>query len=532
MTVTSIRHGEDHTRQASNDSYPPQVSPELSADLSNSGAPVEERSPLGYHVGLTSAIALNLTSMIGMGIYTTPSSVLSSVELSSIIGPLRSGAEVAYLEQAYPRPPLLFPMTYGIVSVVLSGSGINAIVFAEHALDTFELEITPWRQRTLAVAMVTFSMSFCLISTKRSLQIMNIATAVRIAMLCFMSLTGLIVLSGLTKVKDPYANFRHPFEGSKFNGNGLATAMAKVTYCFSGWSNALNIMAEVKGRDPIRTVRNAGYISVAIVSFLFLTTVASYMVVLTKDQIKDSGELVGALFVKEVFGYRIGGKVFSIFVAIVTIGGTIGSTVSQTRLLREVGRQGVLPYPAFWSSVRPFGTPLGPICLKYFLSLCIIILPPAGDAFNFLLDLSSYPHLIFGIAVSTAVWKLRRKQQKLGLPPSPYQVMDFVVWIYLVRSVFLVVLPWVPPEGGSNKGDVSFFYAMYCIVAFGLLAGCGAYYYVRIILLPRWGGYEIAEETITLSDGALTKRLVKVYGTKVVEHSNEESAPLLSESAD
>lgn len=59
-----------------------------------------------------------------------------------------------------------------------------------------------------------------------------------------------------------------------------------------------------------------------------------------------------------------------------------------------MGRQGVLPFPEFWSSVRPFGTPLGPILLKYTLSVIVIVTPPAEDAFNFLLDLASYPGLV------------------------------------------------------------------------------------------------------------------------------------------
>lgn len=35
---------------------------------------------------------------------------------------------------------------------------------------------------------------------------------------------GIAVLSGVTHIRDPYANFRHPFEGSYWNGNALATA--------------------------------------------------------------------------------------------------------------------------------------------------------------------------------------------------------------------------------------------------------------------------------------------------------------------
>jgi hypothetical protein len=41
--------------------------------------------------------------------------------------PNRSGSEVAYLEQAYPRPRYLFPTTFAFQSVVLAFSSSNAI---------------------------------------------------------------------------------------------------------------------------------------------------------------------------------------------------------------------------------------------------------------------------------------------------------------------------------------------------------------------------------------------------------------------
>lgn len=41
--------------------------------------------------------------------------------------PNRSGAEVVYLEQAYPRPKHLFPIAFAVQSVLLSFSASNAI---------------------------------------------------------------------------------------------------------------------------------------------------------------------------------------------------------------------------------------------------------------------------------------------------------------------------------------------------------------------------------------------------------------------
>lgn len=53
-------------------------------------------------------------------------------------------------------------------------------------------------------------------------------------------------------------------------------------------------------------------------------------------------------------------------------------------------RQGVLPWPKFWTSTKPFGTPLGPYLVQWSITVIMILAPPAGDAFNFGLCLSLY----------------------------------------------------------------------------------------------------------------------------------------------
>jgi hypothetical protein len=42
-----------------------------------SGAPVETKSPLGYNVGPIAILFLNYSKMVGTGVYSTPSGVLS-----------------------------------------------------------------------------------------------------------------------------------------------------------------------------------------------------------------------------------------------------------------------------------------------------------------------------------------------------------------------------------------------------------------------------------------------------------------------
>ncbi|CAE6508828.1 unnamed protein product [Rhizoctonia solani] len=457
--------------------------------------PVEQTSPLGYNVGFFSATLVNTSAMIGMGIFSTPSYVLKSVgsvgalvtlylvapivswaglmvyiELASMCGHKRSGAEVVYLEQAYPKPRYLVSTIFAITTALLSYTGVSATVFARHILHGFDIEATAFKQKAIALAML--------------------ASAIAV----------------------PYTgNLSHPFEGTKIEGNPLATSFAKVNFSFVGWNTILGLMAEVRGRDPVRTIRRAGLASLIITSLLFLTTILSFVIVLTKEEITDANEVLGALFFRKVYGDTAATKLFPIFIGISSFGGIVSMSLYYARMLREAGRQGVLPFATFWSRVGRFKTPFGPLLLKWCLSACLVIATPAGDTFAFLVDLSGYPGLVFALATSCGVWVLRDRRAKMGLPEHAFKAPNIVVLAYVVKSVALIVMPWIPPKGGSHGGDVDFFYATYCIVALGVMALCGVYYWVWFRVLPEWCGYEIVEETVTLPGGVKASVLKRWY---------------------
>ncbi|KDQ19268.1 hypothetical protein BOTBODRAFT_142885 [Botryobasidium botryosum FD-172 SS1] len=506
-----------------------------SVDPNVLGAPAEAHNPLGYDVGFTSAVFLNLSQMIGVGIYSTPGSILKSVGsiglflILWLIGPLvsfaglnvynelasmfpkRSGAEVVYLEQAYPNPRLFVPITFAMTSVLLNFSAVNSIVFAQYMLDAFDIARTPFRTNLLGTGVATFAVAICCISTKWSLRLVNVITFIKVATLLFFALTGICVLAGLTSVPDPTANFRDPFEGSSRSGNALATGLVKISYTFLGWANANNVLAEVKGSDPVRTVRQAGYASLGIISVLYFFVNVAYVAAVPKEVLRESGQLAAAAFMRAVFGNAIAVQLLPLFIACSCIGNIIAVTIGHARSLREVARQGIMPYASFFSSTKPWGTPVAPILFTYVLTIVVMVAPPAEDAFSFLVDVSSYPGMLFAVGTAAAVWVLRRRRVLEGLAPAPFRASNIAVVVWLIRSVFLSVMPWVPPEGGSNGGDVSFWYATYCAVGLLIVAAACFYYYMSIVLLPRLGGYEIVEEVEELSDGALTKRLTRRY---------------------
>ncbi|KAI9511833.1 amino acid/polyamine transporter I [Russula earlei] len=485
---------------------------------------------------------LNLGQILGSGIFSVPGVVLDSVssvglslsfwaispifalfallsytELASYF-PRRSGAEVVFLEQAYPRPRFFVPTTFAITTVLLSFSAANSVVFAQHALSLFNLPITGFNQTMLAVGVTTFSVSVVAISTKWSLRAVNVFGIFKVLSLGFVAVTGVAVLTGFTRISDPFANFQNFWKGSTTNLNALSTALVKTNYAYIGWSNAFNVLGEVDGISPVRTVRNAGFISLGIVTALFLTVNFAYIAAIPLDDIKRAGQLVGVLFFERVFGTHWTSKILPVLVALSCVGNTcltLSQTVGQARVLREVARQGLLPYPTFFASTRPFGTPLGPVALQYAITTLVICVLPAREAFNFLVDLVSYPPMVFNVATATGLWLYRTRRANEGLSKSPFQVWNVVVALWLLQCIFLLVMPWVPPEDGH--ADVSFWYATYCVVGIALLLLCGLYYYVWIVLLPNIGGYEFVEEVVDLGGGAFTSRLVRKYKASMPE---------------
>ena len=39
---------------------------------------------------------------------------------------------------------------------------------------------------------------------------------------------------------------------------------------------------------------------------------------------------------------------------------------------------------------------------------------------------------------------------------------------FILVQLFVVVMPWLPPKGGPYAGDVSFWYATYCVVGIAM----------------------------------------------------------------
>ncbi|KAH9908935.1 high-affinity methionine permease [Xylariomycetidae sp. FL2044] len=497
------------------------------------GAPVESRSPLGYNVEWLTVILLNVNQMIGTGIFSTPASILSStgsiglslvywaigaimaasgvavfLELAAYF-PNRSGAEVVYLEQAYPRPRHFFPIAFAVQSVLLSFSSSNAIVLSQYLWRIAGQTPTAWQQKGVAIAAYTLAVICVIAHNRYSLWATNVFGGIKIITLLFICITGFVVLGGnVSHIPDPTLNFRNAFEGTTQNGNDLANALVNIVFSYTGYQNAFNVVNEI--RNPIPTLKKNVTISLAIVTVLYMFCNIAYFAAVPKEEFAESSQIAAAVFFQKVFGSRGAEQALNVLVLMSSFGNLMAVLIGQGRVIREIGRQGVLPFTEFWVSTKPFGTPLGPYVLKWIMTFIMIVAPPAGDAFTFG-NLRTYPEGLFYLAMTIGVYIIRYRHKRLGRGRTEFRAWDAALVFFMLVQVFVVAMPWWPPEGGPYAGDVSFWYATYCVVGIAIVVVCFLYYAAWMWVLPRWRGYRIRTQVLDVDDnGANTHRLVRV----------------------
>ncbi|KAK6465320.1 amino acid permease-domain-containing protein [Scheffersomyces coipomensis] len=529
-----------------------QIKQELATDSEDEeqnsiGAPVESNNPLGYNLDYVSAFYMVIQGIIGTGIFLTPASVLKSIgsvgasyvlwiggffialfeifvyiEFTTYFRK-RSGGDVAYLEQAYPKPDFLVPTSYAAVSVILSFSVSSAIAFGTYIINAAGVEPSTWKQRGVGVAILTFTAALTAVNSKLSLKLANLLGFVKMVSVFFIIITGFVVLGGGTRVKDPHSIFKNAWEGSTSDGNAIANAIIKVSFSYGGTQYVFGLVGE---SNPKKTKNLFRYFIPGVVVFVFLL----YILLITTfyagggtiKEIEASGNLVAALFFKNVFGTKAGSKALNVLVALSAFGHLLAVFVGHSRALRECGRQGVLPYSHAWTSTKPFGTPLLAVIVTWVVNLIVLLAPPAGDAYNFVVDVGSYSGYFFKILLAVGLLLVRRQRKKEGLGYNGFKAPLPCIILTLLFYVFVIAVSFVPPKGGSLKGsDVSFFYATYALTTIGILIVCVLYYFVWAKLLPRLGSYKHRLVYYNLNHGERGHTVIKVKNEDIAKFDAE-----------
>ncbi|KAK6189216.1 hypothetical protein LQW54_013498 [Pestalotiopsis sp. IQ-011] len=525
------------SRVASRTSRTPKASDRQSEDAAESQPDrlrleddvLPEESVLGRNIGWTSAYVLAISRVIGGGIFAVPGVVLKSVGSVGmaltlwVLGALvtacalvvsleygcmlpRSGGEKVYLEFTYPRPRFLASTIVATQAILLGFTASNCIIFSQYVHWALDLEPRDVSRKLLAAALMTVITIIHGCFYKTGIRIQNFLGWIKVGLVTFMVLAALYVVlfkPNQTKARQIQATERWDdlWKDTDWSFGTVATSLFKIFNSYTGLHNLNYVLNEV--RDPVRTLKSVSITALLSACLLYLLTNLAYVAVVPVQQIKDSGQLVAALFFEQTFGENIGRRFLPLVVALSAAGNVMVVTFALARLNQEVARQGFLPFARLLSSSKPFGAPLGGLIVHYVPSILVIVLPPSNEVYSFILEVEGYPGQFFAFLTSFGILWLRYKRPDLK---RPFRAWIAAVVFRMLLSVVLLAAPFFPPR--EPQGGI--FYATYAIVATSIIGFGVIYWLIWTVILPTIGGYHLEEKEDVLDDGTSITYLSRV----------------------
>lgn len=452
--------------------------------------------------------------MVGTGIFATPSAIVvlsGSVGLALLIwvagmiiaacgmavylefgtGIPKNGGEKNYLEYVYRKPRFLFTGLYTGYVVLLGWAGSNSVIFGEYILVAAQVEVNRWNQRGVGLACITSAFLVHAFALKWGLRLQNLVGFIQLAVILIIVVAGWAALGGALRIEKPH-NFDNAFAGTTGSAYGIVTSLYNVIWSYIGYSKANYALSET--RDPVRTLKEAAPVALITVAILYMLVNIAYFAAVPKQEIIDSGRILAASFFRNVFGPSAE-RALSVFVAISAWGNVLSVIFSQGRLVQELGREGVLPFSKFWASNRPFNAPAAGLFEHWIVSVVIMLAPPPGDAYNFILNVISYPLAVVNVFLAAGLLYLYYRPQAYGGWVPPFRASWPIALLFFLGNVYLVIAPFIPPSAGQNVYE-NLPYYLHCVVGLAIIAAGGVYWLIWAKLLPHIGKYELTRETV------------------------------------
>lgn len=294
----------------------------------------------------------------------------------------KNGGEKNYLEYVYRKPRFLATGLYAGYVVLLGWAASNSVAFGEYILHAAQVEVTRWNQRGVGLACITAAFLIHGLALKWGLRLQNLLGIIKIIVVLIIVVAGWIALAGHVKLDKKPDNFTNAFEGTTGSAYGVVTALYNVIWSYIGYSNANYALSETK--NPVRTLKIAAPLALAAISILYMLVNIAYFAAVPKEEILEAQRLVAASLFRNVMGEKAE-RALSVFVALSAFGNVLSVIFSQGRIVQEFGREGILPWSRFWASNRPFNAPLAGLFEHWVVSIIIMLAPPPGDAYNFIL---------------------------------------------------------------------------------------------------------------------------------------------------
>ncbi|XP_063440082.1 large neutral amino acids transporter small subunit 2-like [Mytilus trossulus] len=397
-------------------------------------------------ITLFNGVAIIVGSIVGSGIFVSPKGVLAEAGsfgaalviwimcgFLSLIGALcyaelgttitRSGGDYAYILDAFGPCLAFLQLWVNLIIIRPTAQAVVSLTFAYYVLQPgFETCDPPKiAVRFLAAICISILTFINVYSVRAATRIQDVFTVAKILALIIITLTGLVMIGqGETEY--------FTFENTNPDVGKMSLALYSGLFAYAGW-NFLNFVTE-EMIDPYKNLPRAIYISIPIVSFVYVFANVAYMTIISPREMLDSNA-VAVTFGDKVFGVMA--WIVPVFVSLSTFGGVNGLLFTSGRLFFVGAREGHLP--DFLSMIQVNRrTPMPAMLFTGGLSILMLI---TDDVFFLINYMSFVQWLSVGMSIAALIY-LRYAR------PEMYRPIKFNLVIpitFLLCVIFLLVVP-------------------------------------------------------------------------------------------
>ncbi|THD23747.1 Large neutral amino acids transporter small subunit 2 [Fasciola hepatica] len=410
-------------------------------------------------IGLVNSITIIIGSMIGSGIFVSPTGIVENVRsfgasiviwigcgLFSMLGAYcyaelgtmihRSGGDYAYHLEAF-GPFMGFLRLW--IEVMVARPATMAVIgmtFAKYILQPIfpDCEQSETVLRCLSAVCLLILAFINSYSVRLSTRVQDFFTYAKVFALLLIIVTGFVQM-GLGRVEE----LKDPFYGSNWNPGDIAKAFYSGLFAYAGW-NYLNCMIEEMS-NPRRDLPISIIFSCLCVTVVYTLANVAYLTVVSLNEMFTT-PAVAVTFANRIYGPMW--WIMPLFVAFSTFGGVNGSMLTASRVFFVASRENQMPQLVSFLHVDRL-TPIPAVIFTCVVSLAYLLVT---DIYALITYLGFVQWFAIGLTVAIVlIFRVTRRDT-----PRPVRAPIMFAVIYVSVTMFLVIFTFVGAPRESLMG--------------------------------------------------------------------------------